>query len=168
MENWPPRVISEKSWHFHLKECCRLFHSRSSDFPTRLPHSFLNHWTDTTLYSELSCPYSFFSGGHRFPGRALRWSCWCCCLNVEETLRALLQSRPPCSFRGHYQMCTQHSEPQAWPRGWQPLPWSWTASESWTGQSEKTTQVEILEIYLVRMIYIFNICRAVVFMLCHS
>lgn len=30
-------------------------------------------------------------------------------------------------------MCTQHSEPLAWPRGWQPLPWTSTASQSWTG-----------------------------------
>lgn len=34
---------------------------------------------------------------------------------------------------GVYPMCTQHSEPLAWPRGWQPLPWTSTASQSWTG-----------------------------------
>lgn len=45
-----------------------------------------------------------------------------------------LFSGPPCSFRGDCQMCTQHSKPLAWPRGWQPLPWTWAASESWTGQ----------------------------------
>lgn len=44
-----------------------------------------------------------------------------------------LFSRPPWSFRGSCQMCTQHSNPLAWPRGWQRLPWTRTALESWTG-----------------------------------
>lgn len=41
----------------------------------------------------------------------------------------------PAGFRETCQMCTQHSKPLAWLRGWQPLPWTWTASESWTGLS---------------------------------
>lgn len=64
-------------------------------------------WHTKTNFSWL-----FFSAGYRFFCDYMQRNHW------------KLISRPPCSYRGACQMCTQHSKPLAWPRGWQPLPWT--------------------------------------------